>query len=303
MEFVYDIAGSKDRILDCIDKYGHFAEHNFLHYTYCESPDTRNVFIDCGKGRGILMHHNRKKNLWKLFPCGVLAPEKERTGLLLKAAEMILKEKKASKLVVEVSEEMRKELMGVLSRPNGMRACTYTYTLHWPLFNMKAWDPSLKGSRMKKLRNIRNRFYKRNSITVKDSTKVPKEELKKILLNWADRRTVNDHVNKIYYQNIINNGFEGIDFAKTIFVNGQPATITAGWKIPNTKNYYSAIGIVDYSCPGLGEIANLEDLAMLKKSGFDYVDFGGSDAALLGFKKKFRPEKIYKTYTFSIVRT
>ena len=86
-------------------------------------------------------------------------------------------------------------------------------------------------------------------------------------------------------------------------MDNKPCTITAGWRIPNTKNYYSAVGILDYSYPELGEVANMDDLDRLKRKGFDYVDFGGSDETLLSFKKKFRPEKIYKTYIFSIVRT
>ena len=90
--------------------------------------------------------------------------------------------------------------------------------------------------------------------------------------------------------------------AKTLYVNGKPATITAGWKIPNSNYYYSAIGIVDYSYVGLGEIANIDDLNRLKREGYKCVDFGGSDRVLLRFKKKFKPEKIYKTYIFSIVR-
>ena len=113
---------------------------------------------------------------------------------------------------------------------------------------------------------------------------------------------MNDTVDKEYYLNLIDSNFKGVDMAKTMYVDGKPATITAGWKIPNTKDYYSAIGIVDYSFPGLGEIANIDDLNRLKRMGFKYVDFGGSDKILLQFKRKFKPEKIYKTYIFSMVR-
>ena len=88
---------------------------------------------------------------------------------------------------------------------------------------------------------------------------------------------------------------------KTMYANGKPCTITAGWKMPNTKNYYSSIGILDYSYWDLGEIANIDDLNRLKKEGYEYADFGGSEKALLSFKRKFKPEKIYKTYVFSIV--
>ena len=92
VRIISDIARNKGKILESMAKYGHFAEHNFLHYTYCESPGVKNVLLDCGKGRLILMQHDQRKNLWKLFPCGVLAPEDERTGLLLRAADIILKE-------------------------------------------------------------------------------------------------------------------------------------------------------------------------------------------------------------------
>ena len=131
---------------------------------------------------------------------------------------------------------------------------------------------------------------------------MPKEELRRVLLSWLKRRNANDKVDKDYYFKLIDNNFEGFDMAKTIYVNGNPSTITAGWKIPNSNDYYSSIGIVDYSYPGLGEVANIDDLNRLKRKGFTYVDFGGSDKVLLYFKKKFKPEKIYKTYTFSIVK-
>ena len=164
-------------------------------------------------------------------------------------------------------------------------------------------NTKLKGSKWKKLRNLRNRFCKNNSLSVKDSKDVPIGDLNKILLNWLKRRSHNDRVDKHYFFNLINNNFEGVDMAKTLCVNGRPSTITGGWKIPNSNNYYSSIGILDYSYPGLGEIANIDDLNRLKRKGYDYVDFGGSDKVLLYFKRKFKPEKIYKTYVFSIVRS
>ena len=124
----------------------------------------------------------------------------------------------------------------------------------------------------------------------------------KILLNWLKKRSSRDRIEKAYFLNLMDNNFRGMDMAKTLYVNGKPCTITAGWKIPNSNNYYSSIGILDYSIPGLGEVANIDDLDRLKGKGFEYVDFGGSDKILLDFKKKFRPEKIYKTYIFSVVR-
>ena len=302
MKLIKDVDKNNKKIKKSIKKYGNFAEHNFLHYMHCQTYGDKNVFFDYGNTKGLLMQYDKKNNVWNLFPCGILAPENEKLKLLMDAIRYVLQQKKAKKITIEVPENIRKELMGKLGRKNGMRACKYTEILYWPVFNMKFWDPKLKGNRMKKLRNIRNRFYKNYEVRIKDSRKVPKEKLKNIFQNWIKKRSMNDTVDKEYYLNLINNNFKGADMAKTLYVNGKPATITAGWKIPNSKNYYSAIGIVDYSYPGLGEIANMDDLNRLKRKGFKYVDFGGSDKVLLRFKKKFKPEKIYKTYIFSIVR-
>jgi hypothetical protein len=167
---------------------------------------------------------------------------------------------------------------------------------------MSKFDPMLRGKEWKKIRNIRNRFYKQHKVKVVDTKKVPKEELRRILDDWLKRRNAHDRVEKHYYVNLIENNLKGVDMAKTLIVDGKPCSITAGWKIPNSNNYYSSIGILDYSYEGLGEVTNIEDLKRLKRENYDYVDFGGSDKVLLYFKKKFKPEKIYKTYIFSIVR-
>lgn len=302
MKIIYDVAKHNKKIKKSIRKYGHFAEHNFFHYMHTQTQGYSNVFFDYGNGKGVLMRHNSKNNIWGLFPCGILAPEEERLELLLDAANFVLKKIKAKKLVVEVFEELREEILRKLKKQNSLRACAYSYLFYWPVYNMNSWDPRLKGGKMKKLRNIMNRFHKRYTVRVKNTKYVPKEKLKKIFMNWARRRGVNDRIDKEYYLSIINGNFKNFDIAKTIYVNGKPSTITAGWKIPNGNGYYSAIGIFDYSCPGLGEITNIDDLNRLKRRGFDYVDFGGSDRILLRFKKKFRPERIYKTYEFSIVK-
>ncbi|MFH0868372.1 MAG: phosphatidylglycerol lysyltransferase domain-containing protein [Candidatus Woesearchaeota archaeon] len=302
MKVIYDVAKHQKKIKKSIRKYGFFAEHNCFHYLYNESKLNKNIFFDFGRDKLLLAQFNKNNNIWSLFPEGILAPEKERLELLLEAADYILKKQKAKKFVVELSEDIRKRLLNKFRARNSFRACNYNYILYWPMYNLDLWNPKLKGSKLKKLRNVRNRFYKINRVRVKDSKDVPKEELKRILLSWFKKRNCNDRVNRGYYSNLVDNNFKGADMAKTLYVNGKPCTITAGWKIPNSNNYYSSIGILDYSYPGLGEAANIDDLNRLKRKGYDYADFGGSDRALLYFKKKFRPEKIYKTYIFSIVR-
>ncbi len=302
MKVIYDVVKHHKKIKKAIKKYGYFAEHNYLHYLYNEAQWNKNIVFDFGNNRILLTQFQSKNNIWSLFPNGILAPENERLDLLLQVTNYVLKKQKAKKFVVEVLEDIRKGILNKFKIRNSFRVCNSTYVLYWPIYNMDLWSPKLKGNKWKKLRNVRNRFYKRNKVRVKDSKDVSKEELKKILLSWFKKRTCNDRVDKNYYFNLIDNNFKGLDMAKTLYVNNKPCTITAGWKIPNSNNYYSSIGIFDYSYPGLGEVANIDDLNRLKRKGFGYIDFGGSDKTLLYFKKKFRPEKIYKTYIFSIVR-
>ena len=302
LKVVYDVVKHQKKIKKSIKKYGYFAEHNYLHYLYNQTEWNRNIFFDYDNDKILLTQFDEKNKVWSLFPNSILAPESERLELLLETTNYILKKQKAKKFVVEVSEDVRKEILNKFKIRNGFRVCNSTDILYWPMYNMDLWDLKLRGSKWKKLRNIRNGFYKRNKVRIKNSKDIPKEELKKILLNWLKKRHSRDRVDKDYFFNLIDNNFEGVYMAKTMYINDKPCTITAGWKIPNSDNYYSAIGILDYSYPELGEIANIDDLNRLKIEGFDYVDFGGSDKVLLYFKKKFRPEKIYKTYIFSIVR-
>ena len=299
---ISDVIKYDQKIRKSIKKYGYFAEHNYFHYLYNQTEQDKNIFFDFGNDKILMVQFDERTKIWSLFPNSILAPEAERLDLFLEATDYILKQQKAKKFVVEVSEDIRRKILDKFKIRNGFRACNGTYILYWPMYNMGLWDLKLRGSTWKKLRNERNRFYKRNKVMVKDCKNVPKEELMKILLNWLKKRNSRDRIEKAYFLNLIDNNFRGMDMAKTLYVNGKPCTITAGWKIPNSNNYYSSIGILDYSIPGLGEVANIDDLDRLKGKGFEYVDFGGSDKILLDFKKKFRPEKIYKTYIFSVVR-
>ncbi len=292
----------KEEIKKSIRKYGYCAEHNYHHYHYYETDGEKNVFFKLENKKGILTTYDEKNNLWYLFPSGILAPEKERFDILVQFLDYIIKNKKGKKLFVEVHEDFRREILKKLKTSNTYRASASPFILHWPLYNMSKFDAKLKGKEWKKLRNIKNRFYKQHKVKVIDSKKLPKEELKKILDVWLKRRNAHDHVEKHYYNNLIENKLKGTDMARTLIVDGKPCSITAGWKIPNSNNYYSSIGILDYSYQGLGEVSNIIDLKDLKKKNYDYVDFGGSDKVLLYFKKKFRPEKIYKTYIFSLVK-
>ena len=69
---------------------------------------------------------------------------------------------------------------------------------------------------------------------------------------------------------------------------------------PNSKNYYSCIGIYDYDIDNLAEVSNILDLIEIKKLGMEKADFGGSEQALLNFKMKFHPDEFYRTDIYAV---
>ena len=62
------------------------------------------------------------------------------------------------------------------------------------------------------------------------------------------------------------------------------------------------MGITNYKYEGLGEVVNMDDLQRCKEKGYDQVDFGGGGKALTNFKHKFKPDYIYKTYNYVLVK-
>ncbi|MBS3131947.1 hypothetical protein J4212_05940 [Candidatus Woesearchaeota archaeon] len=302
MKIIKDVRKKKALIERCIKKHGHFAEHNFMHYMNNEIAPESNVFFHAGNSKGILSQFNPKDSSWSLFPDSILAPEFARNELFEEFLEHVLLRENGSRVIVEVTEPFKDYIVEKLKDHKKFRECRNHFILYWPVYNLKNLDMKLKGGKWKKLRNIKNRFYRMSRVRAVPSQRVDKEKLKEIVRQWVKRRSGSDTAHEEYYFNLVDNNFKGTDFARTLLVNGRPCTITAGWKIPNSDCYYSAVGIYDYSHKDLGVVTNFDDLKNLKRKGMKYVDFGGSDKALLQFKKKFKPDHIYKTYLFSIVR-
>lgn len=302
MRFIKNCRNHRKYIESAVKRWGGMAEHNFFHYKYNEDKARENCFFKLEKNMAVLCQHEKRKKAFYIFPSGLLCSEKRRIDAIFSVLDYALSSLKAAKVWVELDEPARREFLQRLKDSDKYRASKNYEVLYWPLYNMRKFDIKLSGRKWKKIRNIRNRFYKKHKIRFVDSAKVPRQDLLRILNLWIKRRNCNDKVGRGYYEALINSKFSGMTYAKTMLVDKRPCSITAGWRIPNSKNYYSHVGIFDYSIPGLGEIVNIEDIIMLKKKNFDYVDFGGSDKVLLYFKKKFRPERVYKTYIFSIFR-
>ena len=293
MKLYSDIKTGKAVIINSIKKFGYLPEHNYYHHLYMENKNYRALFFSFSKNAGVI--GGIKGNVW-YFTTEVLAPKNERTELFCKALDYALKKEKAKKVVVEAGEGFRKEILAKLS--SKYKIVSLNYSLYWPIYNLVS--QGLKGKKWKKLRNLRNGFYKNYKIEVKDAKSINKKYLSSILSLWVKRRAFNDRVDTNYYKNIIGNKFKGFGMANSILLNGVPCCISAGWKIPNSSSFYWAIGIHNYSHKNLGDFANLQDIIAAKNKGHSFVDLGGSLKNLLYSKMKLKPEKIYKTYVFSI---
>jgi|TARA_Y100000310_G_scaffold345431_1_gene464933 hypothetical protein len=300
MDIINDICTGKKEIIDCIKKHGSVREHNYWFF-YNQQNSYAKIFFFKFKDGGIVSIRY-KSGIWELIG-GVLAPEKKRLELFNDFLDYVLLTKKDKKVFVFVPEKFWNGINNMLKESDKYRITKAPIIYYNPVFNMKKWDKELKGKEWKKLRNIKNKFLKSYNVEFIPSKEIKKEKLRDVVLKWRKSRT---NMEKTYYTemylNFIKNDFEETDMARSVVVNNIPSGITAGWKIPNSNNYYSAIGLYNYKYPGLGEVANIDDLTQIKKKGYEYADFGDSTESLLRFKKKFGPESFYRTYWFHIVR-
>ena len=300
MDIINDISISKKEIINCIKKYGFCREHNYWFF-YNQQTDYTKVFFLKFKDGGIFsIRYN--KGTWEIIG-DILASENKRLELFQRFLDYALLTKKDKKVFVFVPEKFYNQINDFLQSSNKYRITNAPDVYSTPVFNMEKWDDTLQGKEWKKLRNIKNKFLKYYDAEIVPSKEIEKKKLIDVVHRWGKNRP---KVEKNYYTqmyiNFIKNDFEGTDIARSVVVNNEPCTITAGWKIPNSKNYYSAIGLYNYRYDGLGEIANIDDLSQIKKKKFLLADFVDSTESLLQFKKKFGPESFYRTYWFHIVR-
>lgn len=299
MKVCKDIAKCKSKIISSINRYGFLPEHNYHHYLCKQTANKRCIFFDFGKGKGVMAIFNIKSNVWYVAN-GILAPANEIADIFLKFADYALLKKKSKKISVEAGEDIKSEIVKCLE--GSKYKVSMNYALYWPVYNVGEWDEKLSGKQWKKFRNIMNRFRNNFSIKVNDPKKTDKNALRSVLFSWLKRRHPRDRVDRSYYLNLIENNFRGFDMTRALSINNEICSISAGWKIPNSDDFYYGIGIFNYKYKDMGDFINLEDMMHLKKLGYKNIDLGGSDKAILNFKMKFKPEKIYKTCIFSVSR-
>ena len=300
MDVIDDVNGAKKEISECIRRNGFAREHNFQFFCNQQSNYAKVYFFKFNKYGLFAVRY--KSGIWE-FIGEVLAPEEKRLPLFWDFVDFILKDRKDKKAFIFIPEEFYNGIKDRIKTFDDYKATNKPIIYATPVFNLKRWDEDLKGSEWKKLRNIRNQFFKLHNAEIVPCKELEKEKLFEVVYRWRKNRPrIEMNYYTDMYLNFIKNDFEGCDIARSVVVDGKPCTITAGWEIPNTKNYYSAIGLYNYKYPGLGEIANIDDLTQIKKRNFEFADFGDSTESLLQFKKKFKPESFYRTYWFHIAR-
>ena len=298
MDIIDDINNGKKEIINCIKKYGSVREHNYWFF-YNQQNDYAKVYFFKFNDRGLLSVRY-KSGLWEIIG-EILAPENERLESFKNFLNYVLMGKKDKKVFVFVPEKFYNDINNILKKSSTYRMTNRADIYYTPVFNLKKWDENLEGSKWKKLRNVKKQFLKLHNVEIIPSREIEKEKLNNVVHRWRKNRPkIERNYYTEMYLNFIKNDFEGTDIARSVVVDGEVCTITSGWNIPNSQNYYSAIGLYNYKHNGLGEIANIDDLIQVKKRNFLFADFGDSTESLLQFKKKFGPEYFYKTYWFHI---
>ncbi len=300
MIFFNNTLSEQLRIEKAIEKYGYVPEHNFWWYQYQQEKKSKNVFVEFEDGMGLLTIEEKDIKKCSVF-VSPIAPLQSRVYIILKYLDYVFQSKDIEKVTFELEDELYKKLINAL--PDNLKARRINYSFTWPIYNITKFESSLPGKHWKTLRKTKNNFYQNHSVIVSDAKEYKdKKALHFIIDEWKNKRGRNDKAHVALYHNFIDENFKGATEARVLIIDGKACGINVGWMIPNSNRFYGALGIHDYSVPGLGDILYLEDLMWLKVHGYKEANMGGGEAALTNFKNKFQPESSYKTRIFSIVK-
>lgn len=302
LRFFEDTVAEQSHIEALIKKFGWTAEHNYYWYQYYQhyyNPPQKNIFVESDRGVLFTAYDAADNNYFVVFDPAA-SPE-DRAPLLAEYIDWIFSNTTAEKVWFQLELSTRKELIHTL--PEKYRCCRIYYTLTWPIYDLRKFDPTLPGGQFKSLRKETHKFYREHAVTIADAKTFPdRKALHDIVDNWKKTRTHHDMAMTGVYHEIIDGGFKGMDEARIFIVDGKPVGFNAGWMIPNSDRFYGGVGINDYSSDGLGTMLYLEDLVWLKEHGYRETDMGGTEKSALPFKKKFGPTAFYKSSIFSVVR-
>ena len=267
MRIVTDVNSFMEQVDKSIKMYGNFPENNFYHYINSQEDWIRNAVIDFGRNRIILASY--EDDIWKIFPEGVLCSKEEKVRLISEFCDFFLVKKGCNKVMIELQEDNYKELKFQIEKGSdgwdSVKIDSIEDTYYCPVVDLNLWNSKLEGSGMYELRKIKNNFCKKYSLKVSDAAKLKKEYLLTLLDEWRKNRKAKDEACIEEYKKFIETGFKGTDYAICILVDGKPHSLIAGWKIPNTENFYMGISLHNYKSAGIGEVSYIEFLNELKQ--------------------------------------
>lgn len=298
MRIINDVEKAESKIKTSILEHGYLPQHHFELFLNYRREKENCVFLDAGQRKGVFAY--QKIENWRILTDPICSAN-ENLEIIIEAIEFLFKNYKPKKIIFEdITEGLRKKVQAV-SKRKPWKVLPPSYSLFWPVMDLHNWTDKLKGKEWKRFRKIRNKFYRENQVVFKKVNQVAKEDLKNLVMNWKKQRKDTDRVHLFPYLRFVDSSFAGFDLVRIMEVNGRISSISGGWRIPNSKNYYSIFGMHDYSLRDIGEVSYLDELAEVKKMGFEKFDLGGSEGGLAQFKNKFHPEFLYRTDTFSII--
>lgn len=302
MKFFEDTVAARPIVEAAIKKFGCAPEHNYWWYQYYQHyyhPPQRNIFVAAENGALLTAYDEQDNNYFVVFD--PMAAPADRAALLIEYIRWVFTNTSAEKIWFQLEHPTRRELMRAL--PDAYRCLPIYYTLTWPVYDLRAFDPALPGGHFKSLRKEVHKFYRTHRVDVLDAKIfTDRDSLHAVVDRWKEKRLNHDRAMTGVYHQIVNGGFEGMDEARVFVVDDKPTGFNAGWKIPNSNRFYGGIGIHDYSVEDLGTMLYLEDLTWLKQRGYPEVDMGGTEKSAFQFKNKFRPSSSYKGAIFSVAR-
>jgi hypothetical protein len=299
----------KTIIKNSLAAYGFAPEHNYFELASHEAKDSKPVFVYFGGNKGLFGVDY--EDVWQIIS-EILAPERERADLFILFAKHLFRNKSVKKIMMEFPFTLRKEIIKKVREENMQfgagekiivvgNVVEHYYT---PIISLEKWDPTLQGSEFSNLRKAKNRFFRNYKIELFKNEEIvnfPVVEIKEMVYAWAKNRKAKDRAIYDSYISFINNGCDGAALSLLLKVDGKIRGLASASMVPNTKNtVYYGINLHDYSIPELGDFLTVLFLDELKKSGFEFLNFGSSDKKLLKYKEKFKPISTYDSAFFYV---
>lgn len=185
MRVLYETPSIINRIQQSIDKWGSKPEHNVYYYMHNLAKNSKKVVFDFGADKLILASYDENLNIWSLFPSGILSPVEDSLDLLLQFSRYCLEERSGRKITMEIDDNLFHRFKDeIKNQALNFRVLKVNLVRYWPIINLKLWNYELKGKKWRKLRKMKNKFFKNNDVEIVRSVELPEDSVKNIVFDW-----------------------------------------------------------------------------------------------------------------------